>query len=384
MGKGEQPEIVVPLLADKEGAPIDELDDHILLLEAVRHRLEVEWAESLGVFEDRDGHEVHGYPSMVAYLKHRARIAASRAKRYVLLARAARRFQATLASWKHRQISSDQAEMLFRVSEQLPDKYPDAEAVLLEIVGDTPEETRQILDYWRHSVDKAGVVIENELQLQRRRFDYTRKANGMIEGDFALTETAGETFIVAIDALMPPPSDGDTRTPSQRRADALEDLSRSFLEGSETPDVGGEKPHFNIHVDLEALQGSPGGLHETEDGHVLNVETIRQLACDASVSRIVFGPKSELLDVGRKTRVIPVGLRRAVIARDRYCVRKGCKRKPRWCDIHHIISWADGGETSLENLCLLCRYHHTLIHRQQAEDLDNREPPVPAERRRPI
>jgi hypothetical protein len=107
-----------------------------------------------------------------------------------------------------------------------------------------------------------------------------------------------------------------------------------------------------------------------KDGHVLAVETVRQLACDVSVTRIVFGPKSELLDVGRKTRVIPAGLRRAVIARDRHCTYPGCNRKPRWCDIHHIVSWANGGETALDNLCLLCRYHHTLTHRDEGEFTD--------------
>ncbi len=307
----------------------------------------------------------------------------ARAKQLVSVARAARRFKSTFLSWKHGQLSTDQAQLLFRASEQLPDRYPDAENVLLEIVGDTPEETRQILDYWRHSVDKPGVVIGEEFQLQRRRFDFSRKPNGMIDGEFSLPTAAGDTLITAIDALTPPPGEDDTRTASQRRADALEDLSRSFLEGTETPEVGGEKPHANIHVDLNALKGLAGGLHETEDGRVLSVDTIRQLACDASVSRIVLGPKSEILDVGRKTRAIPAGLRRAVIARDRHCTAPGCGRSARWCDVHHIVFWADGGETVLDNLCLLCRYHHTLIHKQQAQDLDHREPPVSAGRRRP-
>jgi Domain of unknown function (DUF222)/HNH endonuclease len=199
-----------------------------------------------------------------------------------------------------------------------------------------------------------------------------------------MTSLAGETFMTALDALMPPPGETDTRTVSQRRHDALEDLSRSYLEGTETPEVGGEKPHLNVHVDLDALQGLAGGLHETETGHVLSVDTIRQLACDASVSRIVFGPKSEILDVARKTRVIPAGLRQAVIARDRHCTYSGCDRSARWCDVHHIIFWADGGETVLDNLCLLCRYHHTLIHRNQAEDLHHSKPPIPVGRRRPI
>jgi hypothetical protein len=184
----------------------------------------------------------------------------------------------------------------------------------------------------------------------------------MMAGEFALPQIEGETLLTAIDALMPPPTESHSRTTSQRRADALGDLARSFLEGSELPIVGGERPHINVHVDVAALQGRGGGLHETESGVVTDPESIRQLACDACVSRIVFGPGSEVLDVGRKTRVIPAGLRRAVVARDRRCVRRGCTRPARWCDAHHIIFWADGGMTIVDNLCLLCRYHHTQIH----------------------
>jgi hypothetical protein len=104
----------------------------------------------------------------------------------------------------------------------------------LEIVGDTIEETREVLDYWRHTVDRPGIVVDSAVQMQRRRLDYTRKANGMIEGDFALTQTAGEAFVTALDAVMPPPDADDDRTPSQRRHDGFEVLTRSFLEGSQT------------------------------------------------------------------------------------------------------------------------------------------------------
>ena len=80
------------------------------------------------------------------------------------------------------------------------------------------------------------------------------------------------------------------------------------------------------------------------------------------MTRIVFGPNSEVLDVGRKTRIIPAGLRRAVIARDRHCVAPGCGRKPAWCDVHHLMAWSEGGDTVIDNLRILCRYHHTQVH----------------------
>jgi hypothetical protein len=354
--------IIIPRLEDPASVSVDERDDHLMLLEAARHHLEVEWTGTLAAAEAAKDHDVMGYPSMVAYLKHRLRIAGGRANRYVNNARAVLKHAATFAAWKHRQVSSDEAELLFRTSEKLPDKYPDAESVLLEILGDGYDETKKILDYWQAEVDRPGVELGLEDQLKRRRCDVTRKSNGMIEGEFCLPKMEGETFLTALDALMPPPAEDDIRTTSQRRADGLGDLARSFLDGAETPTVGGERPHLTVHSGLDALEGVGGVLHETEDGVVLDPETVRQVSCDASVTRIVFGPDSEVLDVGRKTRVVPAGLRRAVVARDRHCVAPGCGRSAKWCDVHHIVHWADGGETVIDNLCLLCRYHHTQVH----------------------
>jgi len=369
MSRGERIPIIIPRLGDPTAVIADERDEHLMLLETARHQLDVEFTETLGVADGEGDYHLFGYPSTVAYLKDRLRLAGGRAHRYVKNARAAFQHRSTMWAWRHRQITSDQAELLFQASQRLPDLYPNAE-VLLEICGDTAAETRQILDYWFHTADQPRVQLELETQLARRRFEVTRKPNGMLEGDFALPTMAGDTLLTAIDTLMPPPATDDERTTSQRRADALEDLARSYLDGSQTPVVGGERPHVTVHVDLDALAGRAGGLHETEDGCVLDVETIRQLACDATVTRVVFGPGSEVLDVGRKTRVIPAALRRAVIARDRHCTRPGCSRPPHWCDVHHIISWANGGDTIITNLSLLCRYHHTLTHLQHEHEND--------------
>lgn len=183
----------------------------------------------------------------------------------------------------------------------------------------------------------------------------------MIRLDGWMTTLAGEAFLAALDALMPAPATGDTRTPRQRRHDALEDLT-NYLDRGDTPTVGGEKPHINAVCDLLALQGIAGGLHETENGHVLTIAELRALACDCSLSRIVFGPDGEIIDVGRRARVIPSALRRGLIVRDRHCTWKGCDRDPRWCDVHHIKHWADGGNTEPGNLRLLCRYHHSVTH----------------------
>jgi hypothetical protein len=91
-----------------------------------------------------------------------------------------------------------------------------------------------------------------------------------------------------------------------------------------------------------------------------SAETSRRLACDASVVVIEEGPEGSALDVGRKTRSIPPAIRRALNARDGRCRFPGCTA--RHCDAHHITHWAEGGGTSLDNLLLLCRRHHRLVH----------------------
>lgn len=364
--------IIIPRLGDPALVSVDERDEHLMLLEAARQSLDVEWTATLAVAEAAGDHDAMGYPSMVAYLKNRMRMAGGRANRYVKNARAAFRHRATFSAWKHRQISGDEAELMFRASERTPDKYPEAENTLLELVGDSPDDTRRVLDYWRSDVDRPGLILDAEGQLNRRRFDMIRKSNGMVAGEFELPTLEGEALFTAVEARMAPPLDGDDRTTTQRRADALGDLARDGLEATAGPIVGGERPHMIFHVDMAGLRGKPGGVHETADGFVLDPFAVSALACDASVSRIVYGPNSEILDYGRKTRVVPLGLRRAVIARDRTCVRSGCGRSARWCDVHHIIFWADGGETVITNLCLLCRYHHTQLHLEliTLDDLD--------------
>lgn len=77
---------------------------------------------------------------------------------------------------------------------------------------------------------------------------------------------------------------------------------------------------------------------------------------------MVLSGSSEPLDVGRLTSTVPSPMRRAVIARDGLCRFPGCDRPPGWCDAHHVVHWADGGETALHNLVLLCKRHHGVVH----------------------
>ena len=134
-----------------------------------------------------------------------------------------------------------------------------------------------------------------------------------------------------------------------------------------TPHVAAETPEASDGAcecappatDLDAGQAvidQAGGLH-------LGREAARRVACDAALVALCHGVDGEVLDVGRRTRTIPTALRRALLDRDRsQCQFPGCES--RHCDAHHVVHWADGGETQLRNLVLCCRFHHRAVHEE--------------------
>jgi hypothetical protein len=345
-----------------EDLSIEELDAEIEEIVHARDSLNVLLAERVRNLTGRGGHHDLGYSSPTAYLTDRGRMSPGRARQVITMGNAATKAPHAYAAWVDGRISTDQARHLFRAAETIPDAYPAADEKLVDIVeGLDSTDTRKAVEYWRQAVDGPGEV-DIETQMIRRGLSISKTTGGMRRIDGWLTPTAGEALETAITALTPPRHQDDHRTPRQRRHDALQDLCRDWLDNGTTPTVGGEKPHINVHTDLPALQGAAGGLHETENGDIIDVDTLRIVACDSSITRIILGPDSEILDVGRKTRIWTTSQRRAIIARDKHCQGPGCRVTPRHCDIHHEVHWADGGETTIENGRLLCRPCHTREH----------------------
>jgi len=363
---------------DVDRLHIDQVADDLVELELISGLVEYERLRRVAVFERRSGPDRHGYPSTTAFLKDRCRMATGRAHRAVARSRVLSAARTTLRAWTSGRLSTDQATLLLDQAVAVPDQFTGAEAKLPAIVQDlTVSDTRQALGYWRQMVDGPGTVLTEVEEQEMRGISASPSLGGMVRIDGWMTRLAGQTLITALDTLMPPPGGDDTRTPRQRRHDALEDLARHYLEDPDTPNVGGGQPHVNLVCDIPALQGMAGGLHETETGQLLTITELRTITCDCSLSRIVLGPESEIIDVGRRTRIIPTALRRAVIARDRHCTWPGCDRNPRWCDLHHIQHWASGGNTEPSNLRLLCRYHHGRLHRETETGPDPPHRPFP-------
>jgi hypothetical protein len=117
-------------------------------------------------------------------------------------------------------------------------------------------------------------------------------------------------------------------------------------------------------IDVPSADNAPlleRGRSELENGPALAVETARRLGCDGTLVGVVENAHGNPLDLGRKTRAISPALKRALKARDGGCRFPGCDRT-RFTHAHHVMHWADGGETKLSNLITLCTFHHRLVH----------------------
>ncbi len=125
------------------------------------------------------------------------------------------------------------------------------------------------------------------------------------------------------------------------------------------------RAHVNVVVNLDQLTTAhlTGNAESPYSTSGLDLAAVLQTCCDASVTRILTAGASLTLDIGRETRVVSPQLRKAVTVRDRTCRFPGCDMPAWFTDVHHIWHWTRGGPTNRENCCLLCRHHHTLIHK---------------------
>ena len=245
----------------------------------------------------------------------------------------------------------------------------------------TAYHVERVVKYYRRA-EHAEELRREDRQLERCRLTSWYDSDGSLVFYGRMPALAGAAFEKALDAAMEavpmlePPSPAEypfdwvdpveerdaLRPYSERRADALAMIAESFLQHGPASNSAADRYQIVVHVDALTLKDGRDGRCELEHGPTLPIETARRLACDASLVPIVENEKDEPLNVGRKTRVIPPAMRRALNARDEGCRFPGCTFH-KYVDAHHIEHWADGGETKLSNLMTLCRAHHRMVHK---------------------
>ena len=177
-----------------------------------------------------------------------------------------------------------------------------------------------------------------------------------------------EAALGPLSAPKPVEGERDLRSSDRRRGEALVQLVRRAVSAGDAMPKNPKSQLF-VTVDIETLRSGLRGAGTTvggaDAGALLAPETIRRLACDAAVIPTLLGSVGEVLDLGRQVRLFTGTQIRRLWLRDGSCTFPGCDMPPQWADAHHLVHWADGGRTGVDNGALLCERHHTTVHNRR-------------------
>jgi hypothetical protein len=326
----------------------------------------------LAEIDHRDLAPAAGAPTTAAWLVARLRMNHGPARHQVKLANALTRHPATAAALAKAAFGVEHAQVITTAVDALP---ASVDAATVAAAEDTLIE--QATAFTPRQLVRVGQGLHTALDPDGPRPDDTdtpdpgyflnlrSRDDGSCEGEFWLDPAAGlqlTALIQAGSAPRPSAAEGaDLRTAGRRRHDALADLLRlATAQSAAGPVPGMGRPTLAVTISLADLRaGLPAvGLDQTR----IDPAVVRRMACDAGIIPVLLGSRSQVLDIGRRSKTVPAAIRRALILRDKGCAFPGCDRPDSWADAHHVRHWSHGGETALSNLVLLCEHHHTTIH----------------------
>lgn len=330
--------------------------------------------------------EPSGATTTATWLARATRLTVRSARRAAHLASALEGYAAVRAGLADGAVNLEQAEVIVRALDALPDDLPgdvreQAERHLVELAAvhdacDLRALGDRVLTVVAPEIGEAHEakkLADAERDAEKAtKMTLTPDGTGKVHGRFVLSELHAGMLrkqlmaLVVHDKKTPDPRAGDHEPRPQRRATSTE-LGRAFcellerLDGREVPRVGGTGATVVVTMTLETLQG---GLASAvlDTGDRIAAHTARRLACEAGIVPVVLGGKGQVLDQGRAQRYFTKAQVIALGVRDGGCTADGCRTAAWFCHAHHDDPWAEGGRTDLARGRLLCPSHHRRIH----------------------
>ena len=349
-------------LAEQSGS---QLGTAIIRGRQVIDRIEAVNGEATRRFEKAGGYRADGSLGMVPWLRTHGKLSAGAAAEHLETARQLEQLPRTEEALARGEIGYQHAVAMARTAKHVgAAQVRKAESMLLKAAESMdPGQFVGVAKDFEHQVDAESALTEANRAHQRRYLQIGEAMNGLVRIEGQVTPDAGAIIRTAIEPYAKP-SKGDERTAGQRMADALLEVCRRGGTGLVSGYGGGPRPQLIITAAVDTLggiDGAPAG--QLEWGGTVPAETVRRLACDSAITRITGLGELEW-EITHASRTIPPSTRRALVSRDHHCVFPGCDRPAPWCDGHHLIFWADGGPTKLENLGLVCGPHHRKVHEE--------------------
>ena len=329
---------------------------------ALADRLQARITAAIGEFDAACLWDVVGEGSMRGWLKAHAGFGHAAAVRTVHTASRLRRLPVTAAAWRDGSLSSGQVDAVVRIVKEhhvelFAEHEPEVVPALVPLcVADTVTAMRD----W---AQKAEAVIptppreEDDRELSWSRLeDGTRVLRGHFDRDAGVLIDTALRVATTRDG-----DDAPVRTGQRRRADALLDICKFFVDNQTQRGGGSHRPHLNVIVTHDDLAAGRGGRYS--DGTPIDAVALSTVMCDCNIHRVLIDAKNATINYGRETKSISAALRTVLIVRDGGCRYPGCDRPATWTDGHHVHWWRHGGPTNLHNLVLLCRTHHRTLHK---------------------
>lgn len=354
-----------------DAAPVDWLGDGELVpelqrLQRIITRAEARTAEIIAVAHRRGVPQAHGFGSPTAWLIAATGDPPPICRSRVRVALALSEMDHTRGAFRAGDLPQCRVRLLVDAYQGSPELFRRDESLLVQQAHRLSVRVFPLaLAHWRRLADPDGALADAGRAFERRRLCLSATWQGMVRLDGDLDPESGAMVMQAVGSLAEPWAlePGDTRSPQQRRSDALVEICRRHLDSPDRPRQGGERPHLILTLSPADLASD--GVVDFDSGPIA-AESARRLTCDADLMPVVRDGRGNLVAVGRRTRVVPPALRRALALRDQGCTHPGCDVPARWCDAHHTEHWALGGKTDLPNLRFLCRRDHRFAHEGQA------------------
>lgn len=334
------------------------LETEIAALAGSLRAQKARFLQLVGEYDALGGWIASGAISCAHWLADLLDIELSTAREQVRVARALRELPATADAVAAGALSYAKARAITRVA------TIDTEAELLALAQDAPAGAlAQQLANWQTRREPEQLSAR---QWAARSCTFHQEADGTVTIRLRLPPEVAAQVRAHLDAdvAAPPREAGsEARTLTQARADAA--VARiagrvASLGGDAPADASLRTPMRTSPVPIEVVLHRRID-HAEIDGVILAPATASRLGCDAAVRVMLHHPDGSPADVGRRHRLVTPQLRRLVEERDRHCTYPGCTTTA-FLDVHHVISWEDGGPTNLANLTLLCGYHHRRHH----------------------
>lgn len=321
---------------------------------------------------------IDGWVSMSSWLQAHCRLTRGDAYRLLADGQFLRRFPEVAQALLEGRLSWSQAAIIRRsVTRPFNELFGEQQAAVVESLE--PLDLAATAAAMRHWRERAEAIVElPEPKVPDQSWTSSSLDDGTTIGRFVFCALTAAELEAALETARTHGGEGDTRSHAERDADAITDILSFFNANHDREGTPRHRPHVELNMEADALPthdtdsevdttvGAEAGRRPTStttEGRPLPHWATESLTCDCIIHR-VLRRESSVLDYGRATYSVPKNLFRAVACRDGGCRFPGCTRKVAWCDAHHVKWWRRYGATKLDNLLLLCGYHHRLVHRQ--------------------